>query len=244
MTSQPHSPAPPPPGFILRSRDAAIFLFPLLLLSLFTLLFVFQPERYLRLVIEDGPVEILQACLCFLSSAISLLAARKLQPTPQRLLFWLLVLFAAATFFIGAEEISWGQRLCGWATPEPLREINLQHETTLHNIRGVQSLTSLFSILIGLYGAFAWLFWKRDRSRPADMRNFIVPEWTCTLYFLPAALFFYSIDHVESAQRFYSMQPLIVSSIHQEVVELLLALGILLIALGNRKNVARLLVHP
>lgn len=37
-------------------------------------------------------------------------------------------------FFAFGEEISWGQRLFGWQTPEHLKEINLQQETNLHNL--------------------------------------------------------------------------------------------------------------
>lgn len=32
------------------------------------------------------------------------------------------------------EELAWGQVIFGWRTPETLREINAQNETTLHNI--------------------------------------------------------------------------------------------------------------
>jgi hypothetical protein len=36
--------------------------------------------------------------------------------------------------FLFFEEISWGQRLLGFSTPEGLREVNLQRETNIHNI--------------------------------------------------------------------------------------------------------------
>jgi hypothetical protein len=32
------------------------------------------------------------------------------------------------------EEISWGQRIIGWETPDFLEEINLQDETNIHNL--------------------------------------------------------------------------------------------------------------
>jgi hypothetical protein len=38
-------------------------------------------------------------------------------------------------FFAFGEEISWGQRLFGWQTPEHLKEINLQQETNFHNLK-------------------------------------------------------------------------------------------------------------
>jgi len=37
-------------------------------------------------------------------------------------------------FFIGMEEISWGQRIFRWETPLFLAEVNLSNQTNLHNI--------------------------------------------------------------------------------------------------------------
>jgi len=46
---------------------------------------------------------------------------------------WLLLL--SIVFFISTgEEISWGQRIIGFSTPDNLNEINVQQEFTLHNI--------------------------------------------------------------------------------------------------------------
>lgn len=46
---------------------------------------------------------------------------------------WFLLL--AIVFFVGSgEEISWGQRIFGFQTPEAISRINVQHEFSLHNI--------------------------------------------------------------------------------------------------------------
>lgn len=43
---------------------------------------------------------------------------------------------AATIFFLGfGEEISWGQRIIGFATPDELVEINAQKEFNFHNIK-------------------------------------------------------------------------------------------------------------
>jgi len=50
----------------------------------------------------------------------------------HRNVFFLLL---ALVFFMGAgEEISWGQRIFSFSTPESLNEINVQNEFNLHNI--------------------------------------------------------------------------------------------------------------
>jgi hypothetical protein len=68
----------------------------------------------------------------------------------------------------GGEEISWGQRLFGWGTPEALQKINHQHETTVHNVRHVQDAFNAGLLCAGLYGsavpvlaAFAGGRWRR-----------------------------------------------------------------------------------
>ena len=49
-------------------------------------------------------------------------------------------------FFVGAmEEISWGQRLFDWSTPQVLEAVNEQGETTIHNLESLEpTIFSLF----------------------------------------------------------------------------------------------------
>jgi len=44
------------------------------------------------------------------------------------------VLVALGCFYIGGEEISWGQQLVHWKTPAAIDVLNRQHETNLHNM--------------------------------------------------------------------------------------------------------------
>ena len=45
------------------------------------------------------------------------------------------------------EELAWGQVIFGWQTPESIRSINAQQETTLHNIGWFQDRLDLFTFL-------------------------------------------------------------------------------------------------
>ena len=49
------------------------------------------------------------------------------------------ILLSFLFFICFGEEISWGQRIFGWETPQALREINAQNETNLHNLWLFQS---------------------------------------------------------------------------------------------------------
>jgi hypothetical protein len=58
---------------------------------------------------------------------------------------------ASVVFFgVGLEEISWGQRVFGWQTPEGFKALNYQQETSLHNLvtnpHGLYPMLSLLFI--------------------------------------------------------------------------------------------------
>ena len=89
---------------------------------------------------EDGPFENLSA-LCFFLTSATFLAAYVRDRAGNawgafRLRKNVFLLFLAALFFFGAgEEISWGQRMIGFDTPEVVRELNIQQETNIHNLK-------------------------------------------------------------------------------------------------------------
>lgn len=95
-----------------------------------------------------------------------------------------LLLLAGVFFFGFGEEISWGQRIFGLSTPEPLREINEQGELNIHNLAGFQ-IESLFSLFWFTY-AFALPLAVR-LSRPVAvfigrLNLPVVPLWIGILF--------------------------------------------------------------
>lgn len=101
---------------------------------------------------EDGVLESLSAIFYFATAGIFIFGFKN-RPAPLR--FWCLF-FAVLMFLVGGEEISWGQRLFGIATPESLSNVNLQDEFNIHNIDGIHqhvrlagvAFVSLFCFLI------------------------------------------------------------------------------------------------
>jgi len=63
--------------------------------------------------------------------------------------------FAALFFFGAGEEISWGQRILGIATPEAVSEVNDKNELNLHNLELFGSKNSL---PFKMYQAFAFTY--------------------------------------------------------------------------------------
>jgi len=87
-------------------------------------------DHYFELV---GAFSFLVTSLLFFYGFI--LARKTLDKTWVSLVKQLVYLGLAVLFFFGAgEEISWGQRILGFETPETLSEVNRQEEFNLHNL--------------------------------------------------------------------------------------------------------------
>jgi len=105
----------------------------------------------------------------------------------RQLGYWIL-LVTLACIYIAGEEISWGQQLVGWGTPEWVKEINDQHETNLHNMSSwfdqKPRLLLEISVLIG--GIFLPLKRKLQGTHlPRDSWQY----WLCpTIVCLPTAI--------------------------------------------------------
>ena len=111
-----------------------------------------------RLTEEDGFYEWLGA-LCFLASALFFLALWYFHNKPKsrssRLgrYSWTFFFFFLLFLFGFGEEISWGQRLFDFDTPEFMAENNMQGETNIHNLSFFHGLTASGARKTGI-GAF------------------------------------------------------------------------------------------
>lgn len=105
---------------------------------------------------EDGPVENLTAILALFSALLLfvayILCRRDLILRTSSDTIPMLGLVFLMVFFAG-EEISWGQRILLFDTPAFLRDINEQHEFSLHNLRYVHLYKDgLLAIAILIWG--------------------------------------------------------------------------------------------
>ncbi len=86
------------------------------------------PFAYIRATYEDMYGEWTQLFFFLTAGIFSFKIARR--PSPHRGFFFLLGL---ACLYVVLEEISWGQRLFAFESPELFQKANLQGETNLHN---------------------------------------------------------------------------------------------------------------
>lgn len=109
---------------------------------------------------------------------------------------WFFIVLALACFYVFMEEISWGQRVIGFDTPELLKRHNLQREANIHNLLvGPMSTTTrdvveytLASVLF-LYGVLypLTLKFKWSVAQWFDRRGFAAPPLYLWPFFLTAA---------------------------------------------------------
>ena len=111
-------------------------------------LVLFDIEGYRQLIREDGIVEYLSALFWFLAAAVLVVHALKSLKEPSGKYSFLFGALLVAFFIVcGGEEISWGQRLTGHDTPGWLKAVNVQDETTLHNIGSISVFSNVFFLL-------------------------------------------------------------------------------------------------
>ena len=84
---------------------------------------------------EDGLLEYMTAVFLFLAFvAFSFSAKISTKKNLGRNIVVPQLLLGLFCFFFAMEEISWGQRIFGWGTPDWMGNINSQNETNIHNI--------------------------------------------------------------------------------------------------------------
>lgn len=96
-------------------------------------------DLLVALLPEDHYFELVGALSFFVTSILFFygfyVARKTLGKGRDSLIKQLIYLGLALLFFFGAgEEISWGQRILGFQTPEPLSQVNRQEEFNLHNL--------------------------------------------------------------------------------------------------------------
>jgi hypothetical protein len=131
------------------------------------------------------------------------------------------------SLLIGFEEMSWGQTIFNWDTPELFNNVNAQKETNLHNLELIQdriwTITAAVcvgaTLLVGLRRALE----AKGRLIPRSLADAVLPHSTLLGYFLFAALLYVPVVLIKHDVAI----PVLVTR-DQEVAEALFSLGVLL----------------
>jgi hypothetical protein len=82
---------------------------------------------------EGGPHESLQFFLLIWAFVMAVLGLCTKAARHDKFMTGFLLLAAFCCFYVGGEEVSWGQHIIGWNTPDFWLTVNDQQETNLHN---------------------------------------------------------------------------------------------------------------
>lgn len=112
---------------------------------------LFVPYEYLSaLHSENGPHETLQFVFAFIATIYAFRCLFCLIPEKQPLLISWVICFCLGCAYISGEEISWGQHIFEWGTPEFWAGVNDQQETNLHNTTSWLDQKPRLLLLIGI----------------------------------------------------------------------------------------------
>lgn len=117
---------------------------------------------------EDGFIEWLTVLALFVGAMACAVRAVTLVRVRSKWFIAMLCLASLVLLFGVGEEISWGQRLFGFSTPESMAKLNSQGETNLHNLQfgGVKINKLLFGKVLatGVIFYFFGLPFLYDKS--------------------------------------------------------------------------------
>jgi len=143
----------------------------ILVLSLYA--YLFNSNLFDYLVQEDNVLENLTAILLLSGSGLWLFRFFKYRRGKSG--WWKLfqLFFAGLLFFGFAEEISWGQRIIGFETPEFFRENNKQYEVGIHNLtyKGFSVNQWIFSFGLTIVIAVYYLLFRTLYRKVNWIRN-------------------------------------------------------------------------
>ncbi len=127
-------------GKLAKNIDQFAYWFVFVNLFMGGILLMFFPSALAVFLREDSIAETLGAFFLFLTAPMLFYSAYVLNRQDDchgrkdQIRMILFILAGLAFFWAAGEEISWGQRIFGLATPESLIEVNQQKEINLHNL--------------------------------------------------------------------------------------------------------------
>ena len=186
-------------------------------------------RSYAQLFAEGSVAEWLTFLLFMVSSPLALACGRASWARRERLRAGHHLLFGLGCLVVALEEMSWGQMVFNWPTPELLNEHNAQHETSLHNLHLLQdhlwSGTALVFAAALALALLRLLLARSGRLRPHSLLADLLPGPEL----LPCLLFAVAIYIPVAIEKGGLNLPLLITR-DQEVAELAFGLACLIYA--------------
>ncbi len=191
----------------------SVIIFPVYYLLIIYGIIYFLPFNVFNsfFISEDSFIEWMQFIGYFLAflMSFSICFVKKQRFSKQKIFWFLLAIF---WFYAAGEEISWAERITSIGL-DSIRDINVQGETNLHNLKGFNNYLHFSFIFTGIiFGWAGWKFWPNIEA---------LPNKKYTLFFLIVAAFYFYFDlsWITLGKRIPN---------HQETIEFLMSSGLFL----------------
>lgn len=130
-------------------------LVPVFLTAIMVVLLTTDATRHtaMKLSRENSVIEFVSAGLMLAGGVFGLRLSWKAKA--QQIAWWVwgfFLVFSLGMVLVGMEELAWGQKLFGYATPAAMEGVNQQHEMTLHNLPGLQGHSEMMWAAFGVGG--------------------------------------------------------------------------------------------
>lgn len=216
-------------------RKIVVFSAPFFVLLLAYLTYQHDPKLY-RIIFgldsEGAYGEWIQFICYGLASIVGFMTFRKLRAMNLKKESGLIALFSLGCLVLALEEISYGQWIFNWESPEIFKEINTQQETNLHNIRDGLNIAAQLHILfmiVGFFGGASWVLKAYIEGLFADL---LCVDWHLSSYFFPVFLFYFYYDYIRPS--------FFIIGNEQELFELILSFGFISLAVSNHRKTLEL----
>lgn len=143
---------------------------------------------------ENGIVEFAQVIILLLSIIILFRYIKFHLKNLSRILQTILIIYLIGLIYYFLEEISYGQHLFFWSTPEFFFELNSQNETNFHNMSNL--LNELPRTFLLIFCCLSFLFEKLIRFKSKNLAFFIFPN--LKLMYLSFLILFFVIPDLIS----------------------------------------------
>lgn len=205
----------------MKSKSIITFFFPVVYILILYCLRELNWSLYTNIAKEDSLLEYIQFFLYLFSFCIIFYSLVKKAALFNRFEKALLVICTVGFFIMSMEEISWGQRLLTFETPEYFLEQNSQFELNVHNLKPIQNILHMLYAAVGLAFGVVLPIFKILIKKRALTKYF--PDFKTSLYFIFVSVFYLLLQYtnVSAPESIY-----FIKWQDQEVFELLLALGL------------------
>ena len=207
-----------------KSGRLRIFLVPLLIWPIFLIyrLQLSDFKSYLRRISEGSLVEWLGFVLFLGSSFLLFKVASEVRG--QRLKF-LTRAGGLGLFLLAMEEMSWGQMIFNWTSPEVMDQHNMQHETNFHNLSFLHyhtwTIAACVFTLLFFTAVIGFLLRRNGTLHLGSIADLLLPIGCTASYFAIAAVMYWCVVLEKQG-----VDLLYFHTREQEIAEFLFAVGV------------------